>query len=239
MSFAITYKQLIVPQDSGMGAMIVFPGLASPALLWCGLTETGSLLGMAPWCWLLGSPGTEQTDRLWFSATPEDLSAANRAIWLFFWWNCSHGSPGTSVSPPLEGLQLALLPVLRTAWLLPCVKTWDIRATACGVWEQCHTSPAKPALPCGNKRRKLIKMACHILCPCSFFLPKHLGNWRKPVWSTCKSSEQGWGLEVVALPFHVSTWTHTLGKVLQHILNLQRQMLDLDLEHVGYSSAKG
>lgn len=39
---------------------------------------------MAPWRWLTGTPGTEQTDGLWFSALPEDLSAADRAIWMFF-----------------------------------------------------------------------------------------------------------------------------------------------------------
>jgi len=37
---------------------------------------------MAPWCWLMGTPRMEQTNRLWFSAAPEDLSAANRAGWL-------------------------------------------------------------------------------------------------------------------------------------------------------------
>lgn len=59
---------------------------------------------MAPWRWLTGTPGTEQTDGLWFSALHKDLSAADRAIWMFFWWNCSPGSPGVRVSPPVEGL---------------------------------------------------------------------------------------------------------------------------------------
>lgn len=72
---------------------------------------------MAPWCWLMGSPGMEQTDRLWFSATPEDLSAANRAIWLFFWvellprfsWNKCFSPTGGDVacSPPCPKGSLA------------------------------------------------------------------------------------------------------------------------------------
>lgn len=72
---------------------------------------------MAPWRWLTGTPGTEQTDGLWFSALPEDLSAADRAIWMVFlvellpwfsWSTCFTPSGGAvACSPPCPKDSLA------------------------------------------------------------------------------------------------------------------------------------
>lgn len=72
---------------------------------------------MAPWCWLMGTPGAEQTDRLCFSAASEDLSASNRAVWLgflvellpWFSWNKCFTPTGGAVacSPPCPEDSLA------------------------------------------------------------------------------------------------------------------------------------
>ena len=86
-----------------MGAMMASPGLASPVKWFNGSTEpagNGSVV--------LAHGGSGNGADRWtlVFSHPEDLSAANGAIWMSFWWNYSRGSPGISVSPPLEGCSL-------------------------------------------------------------------------------------------------------------------------------------
>jgi len=86
-----------------MGAMMASPGLASPVKWFNGSTKpagNGSVV--------LAHGGSGNGADRWtlVFSHPEDLSAANGAIWMSFWWNYSRGSPGISVSPPLEGCSL-------------------------------------------------------------------------------------------------------------------------------------
>lgn len=158
---------------------MALPGLASPAKWFNGSTEpagNGSAL-------LAHGDSRNGADRwtLVFSH-PEDLSAANGAIWMSFWWNYSRGSPGISASPPLEG---CILLSSLSSGQLGCSHVWRHGTEEPAECEnKVLTSSAKSFFPCGNKRRKLIEMVSQPLSH-FFSLLKHHESCRKPVWANC------------------------------------------------------